>query len=64
VTTFTGWYAYDEVTHIPSPAPTTTFIVKSAAGTLFKVAITSYQGTAAGADGGPTGNYLLKVAPL
>jgi hypothetical protein len=64
-TTFSGWYDYDQVTHIPTPKDVT-FIVRSSAGVIYKLAIAAYDGLP---DGGSqnnvsTGFYLLKVAPL
>lgn len=63
-TSFTGWYAYDEATHIPTPAPSKTVVVKSAAGVRYKVGITSYQAKPDGGQGQGTGFFLLKVSPL
>lgn len=64
-TTFEGWYDYDTTTNIPSAKPGLTFVVKSAAGDLYKLQIVSNTGTAAGGTNATaTANYLLKVKKL
>jgi hypothetical protein len=63
-TTFSDWYDYDQVTHIPSPKANHTYVVSSASGVKYKVAITSYNGLADGGTGTTYANYLLQVAPL
>lgn len=64
LTTFSDWYDYDQTTHIPSPKANTTFIVKGADGTRYKVAITSYDALPDGGTGTNYGAYLLQVSPL
>ncbi len=68
VTTFTGWYVYDQSQQrITGPQKNLTFIVRSADGTKrYKVAIVSFNGEPDGTidEGNGGGFYLLKVAPL
>lgn len=65
VTSFTGWYDYDQSTMKASAKKGVTFIVKSAAGEIHKVAIVSYTGKPDGSTTSPaTGFFLLKVAKL
>jgi hypothetical protein len=64
LTTFDGWYDYDMMTHIPTPKPNLTFIVKGATGKLYKLAILSYAASPDGGQGMSTGFYSLKVAAL
>lgn len=64
-TSFTGWYDYDQATMKASAKKGVTFLVKSAAGTRYKVGIVSNTGKPDGTTTAPsTGFYLLKVAPL
>lgn len=63
-TTFAGWYAYDEATHMLAPAAGT-WIVRGATGHLYKVRIETYYSAAGGGAGaGPGGNFRLQVAAL
>jgi hypothetical protein len=64
LTTFSDWYDYDDVTHIPSPKTNQTYVVVGATGARYKVAIESYDATKTGASGGTYGDYLIRVAPL
>jgi uncharacterized protein (UPF0335 family) len=65
VTTFTGWYDYDQASMRASAKPGVSFIVKSAAGVRHKVGIVSYTGKPDGSTDSPaTGYFLLKVAQL
>jgi hypothetical protein len=62
-TTFSDWYNYDQVTHIPSPKDVT-YVVRGGTGKKYKVAITSYMGEADGGTGVATGYYLFEVSAL
>lgn len=62
-TTFSDWYDYDQVTHIPTPKDVT-YVVRGGTGKKYKVAITAYDGLADGGAGQATGFYLLKVTAL
>jgi hypothetical protein len=63
-TTFAGWYAYDEATHMLAPAPGT-WIVRGGTGHLYKVRIETYYAAAGGGAGtGPGGNFRLQIAAL
>ena len=42
-TTFSDWYDYDQVTHIPTPKDVT-YVVQGGTGKKYKVAITAYDG--------------------
>lgn len=65
LTTFSGWYDYDDATHIPTPFLDRSIVVKSADGTLYAVGILAYQGKSDGATtGGKTGEYVLQVKKL
>lgn len=65
VTTFTGWYDYDQASMRASAKPGVTFIVKSASGVRHKVGIVSYTGKPDGSTDSPaTGFFLLEVAQL
>lgn len=64
-TSFTGWYDYDQTTMKASAKSGVAFVVKSAAGELYKVGIISYTGKPDGSTDAPsTGFFLLKVAKL
>lgn len=63
-TTLSGWYNYNMQTMAVSPKANLTYIVRSAGGVLFKMAIQSYYATP---DGGTTtagAHYLVKLAAL
>jgi hypothetical protein len=63
LTTFSDWYDYDQVTHIPSPKPVT-YVVRGGTGKTYKVGIKSYNGAP---DGSTTTNYaayILEVTAL
>ena len=62
-TTFSDWYDYDQVTHIPSPKDVT-YVVRGGTGKKYKVAIKSYMGEADGGTGAATGYYILQVSAL
>jgi hypothetical protein len=62
-TTFSDWYDYDQVTHIPTPKDVT-YVVRGGTGKKYKVAITAYDGLADGGTGMATAFYLLKVTAL
>ena len=62
-TTFSDWYDYDQVTHIPTPKDVT-YVVAGGTGKKYKVAITAYDGLPDGGMGMATAYYLLKVTSL
>jgi hypothetical protein len=62
-TTFSGWYSYDDLTHVLTPVMGT-FLVHGATGTLYKVAIDGYYAMPDGTMGMAGGKYLLRVAAL
>jgi hypothetical protein len=62
-TTFSDWYDYDQVTHIPTPKDVT-YVVRGGTGKKYKVAITSYDALPDGGAGMATAFYLLKVTAL
>lgn len=62
-TSFDGWYDYDGLTMKVTPAAGT-WIVRGAAGKLFRLEIQSYYSTAEGADGMAGGKYRVRVAEV
>jgi hypothetical protein len=65
LTSFSSWYDYDDMTHIPTPYLNRTFVVKAADGTLFKVGLLAYQGKNDGTTtGGQTGQFVFQVKKL
>jgi hypothetical protein len=62
-TTFSGWYAYDQATNKLAPHPGT-FVVRGAAGELYKVAILGYYTNPDGTAGMAGGRYEIEVGPL
>ncbi|MEA2753550.1 MAG: hypothetical protein QOI41_7693 [Myxococcales bacterium] len=62
-TTFSDWYDYDQVTHIPTPKDVT-YVVRGGTGTKYKVAIKAYDGSPDGGKGAATGFYILEVSAL
>ena len=64
LTTFDGWYNYNQQTMFVSPKPNTAFIVRGATGKLYKVAILNYYSLPDGGTGMAGGFYTLKVAAL
>lgn len=62
-TTFSDWYDYDQVTHIPTPKDVT-YVVRGGTGKKYKIAITAYDGLADGGKGMATAFYLMKVTAL
>lgn len=65
LTTFSDWYDYDQETHIPTPFLDRTLVMKSADGTLYKIALLAYQGKNDGSTtGGATGQYVFQVKKL
>lgn len=62
-TTFDGWYSYDTTTSKVTPNALT-YVVRTADGALFKLAVQTYYGTSTGGTGTAGANYLLKVAAL
>jgi len=62
-TTFTGWYNYNDATHQLTPKAGT-WIVRTTAGSFFKLQILSYYSTPDGGTGIPGGFYTLKVEAL
>ncbi len=62
-TTFSDWYDYDQVTHIPTPKDVT-YVVAGGTGKKYKVAITAYDGLPDGGMGMATAFYLLEVTAL
>jgi hypothetical protein len=63
-TTMGGWYNYDMQTMAVTPKPNVTFVVRSAAGVLFKLAIQSYYSTPDGGVSMSGAHYLVKLAAL
>ncbi len=65
VTTFSDWSAYDQVSHVLTPA-NAVYIAAGADGALYKVAILDYYSTPTGTHGAASlsGHYKLRVAPL
>lgn len=64
LTSFSGWYAYDQNTMKVTPKANTTYIVRGGTGKLYKMAITNYYGVADGGSGTLGADYLLTVAGL
>ncbi len=63
-TTMSNWYDYDQATNVLSPHPNTTYVIRGATGTLYKLGITSYYGNPDGSMGTNSGAFLLQVAAL
>lgn len=63
MTSFDGWYDYDQATNVLTPK-TATWIVKGGTGKLFKVRILSYYATPDGGTGQSGGRFLLEVGAL
>lgn len=64
LTTFNGWYNYDQATNHLTPKPSTTFVVRGGSGKLYKVGIESYYATPSGGTQTNGGEFLLQVAAL
>lgn len=64
LTTFDAWYDYDQQTHIPTPKPNVTYIVRGGTGKMYKLAVLSYSSSLDGGQGMATGFFSLKVAAL
>lgn len=64
LTTFDGWYDYNQMTMIVTPKPNTAFIVRGATGKLYKLAILTYYSSPDGGTGMAGGIYTLKIAAL
>ncbi|WP_394843037.1 HmuY family protein [Pendulispora brunnea] len=62
-TTFSGWYDYNDATHVLTPKEGT-FLVRTAAGAFFKLQILSYYSTADGGTGMAGGHFTFKVGAL
>lgn len=62
-TTFSEWYDYDQVTHVPAPKDVT-YVVRGGTGKKYKVGIKAYDGAADGGTGTTTGVYLIQVVAL
>jgi hypothetical protein len=63
-TTFADWYDYDQVTNIPTPKASTSYVVVSGTGKKYKVGIKAYDGAPDGGTGKSTGAYVLQVSAL
>jgi hypothetical protein len=63
MTTFSGWYDYNQQQHTLTPHPGT-FLVKGASGKTYKLAIVTYYGEADGGTGTLGGYFIVKVAAL
>ena len=63
VTTFAGWHEYDLATHTLMPAPVV-YLVRGAAGALYKLAILDYYASPSSGPGTVPGRYKLRIAPL
>jgi hypothetical protein len=64
VTSFSGWSEYNQATHVLTPAPDVTYLVKGGSGLLYKVAVLDYYSTPSGTTGTVAGRYLIRAAPL
>lgn len=62
-TTFSDWYEYDQVTHIPTPKDVT-YVVRGGSGKKYKVGIKSYSGAPDGGTSSKTAAYVLQVTAL
>ncbi len=62
-TSFVDWYAYDENTHVLTPAGGT-YLVRGGTGKLYKLAFESYYATPNGGMGNVSADYLLKYEAL
>lgn len=62
-TTFDGWYTYEASTSKVT-AKAGTFVVRGAAGDLYKLELQTYYGTETGGTTGAGGNYVLKYSYL
>ncbi|MET0792778.1 MAG: HmuY family protein [Polyangiaceae bacterium] len=62
-TSFIDWYAYDEATHVLTPA-SGTYLVHGGTGKLYKLAFENYYATETGGTGMTGGAYLLKFKAL
>jgi hypothetical protein len=62
-TSFDDWYDYDMATNRPSPADGT-YLVRGAAGKLFKVRLLDYYATPDGGTGEASGRFTLRVTPV
>jgi hypothetical protein len=65
LTTMSGWYDYDQATHILTPAAGT-WLIRGGGGKLFALALESYYGSNddGGVDANAGGVYLLEVKAL
>ena len=62
-TSFSGWYDYEMATHKVTPKAGA-WLVRGAAGALFKVRIVTFAADAEGREGGATGRYVLQTVTL
>ena len=62
-TSFSGWYDYEFSTHVLTPKAGT-WLVKGAAGALFKVRLLTFYADPNGEAGGAPGRYTLQTATL
>lgn len=63
-TTMSTWYDYDMQTMAVTPKANVTYVIRSASGVLYKLAIQSYYATPDGGTSMSGAHYLLKVAAL
>lgn len=63
LTSFEGWYDYNQATHFTAPKPGT-WLVKSASGALFKIELVTYFGRPDGTVGESGGRFVVKVEAL
>ena len=64
LTTFSGWYDYDQQTNVLTPHPTTTYVVRGGTGKLYKIGILGYYGEPDGGMGTNGGYYILQIGAL
>jgi hypothetical protein len=62
-TTFSDWYEYDQVTHIPAPK-NVTYVVRGGTGKKYKVGLQSYSGAPDGGVSTKTGAFIIQVTAL
>ena len=62
-TSFVDWYAYDEGTHVLTPAAGS-YVVRGATGKLYKLVFENYYATPTGAMGSASAEYLMKYEAL
>ena len=63
-TSFASWYSYDDATHVLTPVPETTWLVRGGTGKIYKLRFQSYYSTPTGGTSMAGGGYLVDFEAL